>query len=522
MKTKLILLLIIFLGILLRLIYFKSPLTFFYDQARDAVTSMEIWQNDPIKILGPQTDAKGLFHGPLYWYLISPFYFFSNGNVWVTRFALIIINCVNIFVIFKFTQSLFKNKKISLLSSFLFAISFEAIQYARWLSNPAPALLTITLSFFFLHEFIKGKKWALVPLIIFWGLSIQFQLFLLYQPLVFLIIWISTKGIKLPKISIKVYIASFIAFLITFLSFIASEIKFKFQGMKALLLLLSENKSTSGFLSSTKVFIENLNKVTYYNIAGVNKYYASILLILIMLLTVIFIKKSKDKNSFKLLFIWLISPLITYILKGPNAYFLNIGMLVPLIILASYFLITYSKKYLLITAVIFSLLVYGNIFQVITKNKEGETLFTVQKQMILGDELKIIDWIYKESEGKPFKINTITNPLFINSTWAYLFNWHGLNKYGYMPYWWGETQVDVPGSKIKFADSSDSNLHFLIIEPKPNDDLAYPTAIISLENTRSKVVKTEKIGTFTVEKREITTPRIFTSEDVFYLVQERK
>jgi len=522
MKTKLILSLILLLGIILRLIYFKGPTTFFYDQGRDAIASLEIWQSDPIKILGPQTDTPGLFHGPLYWYIISPFYYFSNGNVWVVRFFLILINCLTILVIYKLSESLFKNKKVSLLASFLFAISFEAVQYARWLSNPTPAILTITLSFWSLVELINGKKWALVSLFFFWGLSMQFQLFLLYQSVVFLIIWLINKGFTFPKATIKIYLVAFLSFLATTLSFIAAEVKFKFQGSKALLSFLVERSGPSNITPKIKDFMENLNIVIQNNIVGANGLYATIFLFLLIFLGLVAFKKDKIKKELLTLYILLLSPLIVYLLNGPNAYFLNMGMLIPLIILTSYFLVKYFDKYKLLVFLIFLSIIYGNISQIITKNKEGETLFTVQKQMILRDELKVIDWIYQESEGKPFKLNTITAPLFINTTWAYLFNWYGLDKYGYMPFWWGETQVDVPGSKIKFADSSDSNMHFVIIEPKSSDDKSYINAILSLEDTRSKVIKTEKIGYFTVEKREITTPRIFTIQDVFYLVMENQ
>jgi len=67
---------IFMVGILLRFAFFESA-TFGYDQARDAFASIGIFGDDPIKIQGPTTDIKGLFHGPLYWYLTAPFYFFS-------------------------------------------------------------------------------------------------------------------------------------------------------------------------------------------------------------------------------------------------------------------------------------------------------------------------------------------------------------------------------------------------------------------------------------------------------------
>lgn len=518
MKTKNILLIILFLGFILRLIYFKGPTTFFYDQARDAIASMEIWQSDPIKIMGPQAEIAGLTHGPLYWYMISPFYFFTNGNVWAVRLFLILINCLTIFLIYDLTKSLFKDKKVALLSSFLFAISFEAIQYARWLSNPGPSLFTITLSFWAFNKLVEEKKWALIPFLVSLGLSIQLQLFLVYQIFVFFVLWLLIKGIKLPKASLKTYLIAIFAFFLTLSTYIISEIKFKFQGIKGLSLLLKPNSSIN-IATRVKSYLHGLTEVTYHNVAGINLNYATFFLILLLILSFFLYKKNKVKNQFIILFTWIISPVIVYILPGPKAYYLNIGMLVPILIITSYVLIKYFDKYKLITILVICSIVGGNIFQVLTKNKEGETLFTVQKQMILRDELKIIDWIYKESENKPFKLNTITSPLFINTTWAYLFNWHGMNKYGYMPYWWGETQVDVPGSKIKFANDTPTNLHYLIIEPRGSDDKAYIDAIISLEDTRSKVIKTEKIGYFTVEKREITTPRIFTLHDVFYVIK---
>src|SRR3972149_8923389 len=142
MSLRKILTVIFILAISLRLLYFKDSLTFFYDQGRDALASMEIWQGDPVKIIGPQTDFLGLYHGPLYWYIISPFYYLSGGSVWTVRLFLIFLNCVSLFFIYDLTKDLFNKKNIALLAAFLFAISFEAIAYARWLSNPAPALLT--------------------------------------------------------------------------------------------------------------------------------------------------------------------------------------------------------------------------------------------------------------------------------------------------------------------------------------------------------------------------------------------
>jgi 4-amino-4-deoxy-L-arabinose transferase-like glycosyltransferase len=518
MRTKLIIILIVALALILRLLYFKN-ITFFYDQARDALTSMEIWQSDPIKILGPQTDFPGLHHGPLYWYLISPFYFLSGGNPLVVRGFFIALSLINLFFVYDLTRMLFKKKEISFLAVFLYAISFEAIQYARWLSNPAPALLTTTISFWALYKLIQGKRSALIPLLFFLGLSIQFQFFLAYQIVIFAIIWIVIKGWTLPKIDIKTLLISLAGFLLTISTFIIAEFKFHFQGIAAFVnFLKTQTLFNDSFTNMFLRYIDRLVNNFFLNIWGINLFVAGLITCLTLIVTYIFIKNNKDKNELSFLFIWTISPIIINFFAGPNATFISLGVLPAVIILTSYLLNYLKEKNKFLFPIAIAIIILGNLNLILSKNREGEVLFATQKQIILSDELKVIDWIYKEADGKPYKLNTITVPLFINSLWADLFNWYGKEKYGYMPIWWGETQVGVPGAKIKFADESPTNLHFLIIEPSSSND-DYIIAIRALENTRSEVIKKEAIGSFVVEERKITTPRIFTSQDVFFLIK---
>jgi hypothetical protein len=88
-----------------------------------------------------------------------------------------------------------------------------------------------------------------------------------------------------------------------------------------------------------------------------------------------------------------------------------------------------------------------------------------------------------------------------------------------MPIWWGETQVNVPGADVKFAQNVPTNLFFIIIEPSAGGDDYDVKAIKLLENTRSKVIKTKSIGNFTVEEREVTREFTYTSGDVFRVVK---
>lgn len=523
LSPKKVLVLIFIIAVAVRVIYFRDSLTFFYDQARDAFAAMDVWQGDPIKVLGPQTDFPGLHHGSLYWYLLSPFYFLSGGSVWVVRAFLILLNSLAVFFIYDLTRSLFGNKKVALFAALFFALSFEAVQYARWLSNPAPAVFSVAATFWALDRLLKGKKWALAILLVSWGASMQFQIFMVYQFLVFLIIWISQKGFSLPKVSGKVLLISSSLFLISVATYILAEVKFNFQGLKTLVsFLLTQSRHGESFIGLFQSYLDSVVNVFSLNLWGINLFLAGTITVATLIATVTYIRKGKNKNALLFLLFWMLSPILINLFTGPRANFISLGTLIPAVILTAYFMGELKGGLRPLFYLGLATIILSNLNLIITKNREGETLFTVQKQMILGDELKVIDWVYNEAGGKPFRLNTITNPLFINATWAYLFNWYGRMRYGYMPFWWGETQVDVPGSKVKFSDNKSTDLEFLIIEPASSSNDYYPKAIEYLENTRSQVIKSQKFGYFNVEKRTITRERIFTAQDAFFVIQNNK
>lgn len=512
------------IGLILRLIYFKD-ITFTWDQARDAFQSINIWQGDPIKIIGPSTaELPGLHHGSLYWYLISPFYFFSNGNVFIVRIFLILLSLVNIFIIYYFSKLLFKNERIALLSSFFYTVSFEASQYGRWLSNPSPALLTIPLTFLGLWLIINNKNWGVAVTLISWALSVHFQFFLVYQIIFILpiLLWFyKNKNFKFNKENLIGFIGSFLVLL----PFIIAEIKFKFQGLKSFK-QLSDSKDL--LRSFSEVFLKFTDRIVYtfqLNLFN-NLFISGLLTILITALTIYHINKKREfKKELFFLSLWLFSPIIIFIFDKAYAYFITIGILIPAIILTSYFIeVCLNKlqyKKIILTCVVI-IIFLGQFMLIINQNKTGESLFSVQKKMILSDELKVIDWLYQESNGKIFVINTVTNPLFINTTWAYLFNWYAKQKYGYMPIWAGYPQDGQFGSDTKFTENTNikGRPFYLIIEPPPGIPDYYLSGIPRFENTRSKLIEKKKIGGFEIEKRIFINNNNFDMETVMKIIKQ--
>lgn len=511
-NTFWIILSLMFLGLILRL-YAFSAITFGYDQARDALIAANLWNGD-LKILGPTSDIHGLHHGALYWYLISPFYHFSQNNVYVVKLFMIFVGLFSIPLTYILAVKIFKKKSSALFAAFIIAVSYEVIQYSHWLSNPSFAFITIGLSFLFLWMYISEKfKYGLLFTAFFWGLSIQFEIFLLYQATVFFLILLVFK-----KLKVKDILLSGVVFLVTISPLIVAEIKFDFialHGIASFFTGYSESRGQT--LSEMASRATNmLFKIPYNNLfssSGVSVALLSLMFIVGAVNTVLL----KDKRLFFLL-LWFFSPVVLFFVGSTNIYFVFIGCSIPISILFAYYagqILSSQRKYIGFT-ILAALILGSNIYLLRDNDGKGESLFSVQTGMVYSSETQILDYVYEEANGKPFRINTVTNPLFINSTWSYLFDSYGRKTYGYMPFYWGYPQNGQFGEEIKYSDhfKQEDKYLFLIMEPSGGIPDFITRGIIAFENSRSKVLEVKKIGEFTVEKRLITKDKPFLKTEV--------
>src|SRR5207249_792274 len=95
---------------------------------------------------------EGIFHGPIYYYLIAPFYLISQGDpAWAAAFVGILAALGLIFVYLIGKEF---NPWVGLVSAFILAISYNWIRSDRWLSNPTPLAFFIPLT---IYLFYKGS-----------------------------------------------------------------------------------------------------------------------------------------------------------------------------------------------------------------------------------------------------------------------------------------------------------------------------------------------------------------------------
>ncbi len=501
-KLYSVLLIAIFvIAFFLRVLFLQNnALTFGYDQARDALISKQIISGD-IKIQGPPSSAPGLFHGVFYYYLLAPAYLIGDGSPIVTAYYLAFLNSLAVVIIFFIAKLATKNSWIAILSSFLFAISFESTQYATWLSNPTIAVWTVPLMYLGLWIWIfpiNQKKSIIGPILaaVGLGLSIQAEIFLAYH-IVPLVIWLTIYNKSITKKSFA-YFFGFLVF--TTFSLILCEFKFGFNSLSAIKSLavtsggnLAYAKSVGDYLI---LYLNQIGRIFAFNTYPGNIGYGGVTIIVLGVYSLINAKKNPYPAF---LAVWLFSHLSVVTVGGTSTPFLMVGIGPAVSLMLGFYIYKLFNKKRVFAVLILLIIIYGNLSFIFSQNKSGSTLFSIQKDMLLSKQINAIDYTYQLADGKPFSINSLTSPLWINIVWTYLYNWYGVNTYGYAPYWHGKDQIGQLDSLERIDSPLDTS--FLIIEPMAGIPARYLPETIGEEDVDTKMVEGKSFGEIVVQKR---------------------
>lgn len=493
-------------GYVLRVIYLpKNSLTFGYDQARDAISSQQILAGH-IKIQGPPASTPGLNHGVFYYYVLVPAYYFGHNPI-NAAYWIAFLSSLTIFTVFLLGYFLTQKIWAGIFTSFLFAISFEATQYSTWLSNPTIGMVTVPLIYLGLWVWISDikvnqfvKKIAPAICAIGLGLSVQSEIFLFYQVIpVILWLWVARKNINRNQIFLFVSL-----FIISISSMIIAEVKFGFKSFSGILSLLTNQDaivSSKGFGDFIVLFLNQIGRVFAFSSYPSNiGYGATLIVVLIFISLWTWNHKSNPISWQPFLATWLFSHATVASVGGTSTPFLLVGIAPAIsLILGIIIYKWFASGHKLMSMFILTVLIFGNFAMIAKENNKGSTIFSIQKEFTLKNELSAIDFTYQESGKKPFSINSLTSPLWINIVWTYLYKWYGMEKYGYVPEWHGRDQIGQLDSLP--TESKSTKQYFLIIEPMDGIPARYLDETIQDENHISTLIKEEYFGQIRVQER---------------------
>lgn len=491
----------------------SKALTFGYDQARDAINALEIVHGH-LKLFGPPASQPGLFHGVFYYYLLAPFYLMGHGSPIVAAYGVAFVSCLTIFIVYLIVYLMTKKQSSSLFTAFLFAVSFEATQYATWLSNPTLGIVTVPFMYLGLWMWINKTSYRgfknVGPIIaaLGLGLSIQSEIFLVYH-LVPLVIWLLIARKNISRKQILVFV--FVLFL-TLLSMMLAQLKFgiggTINGIRALALTdggnLAYEKSIGDYLS---LYLNQIGRIFSFNSYPGNVGWGGGLvlgLIAYSFLTKVKNVKNGRPDAYVFVSTWLLSHLSVVTVGGTSTPFLMVGIGPAVSVLIALFMgVWLEMRYSILVVGLLFILGLGNISMILNQNKNASSLFSIQKDMILSKQLKAIDYTYIQSGEKPFSINTLTSPLWINIVWTYLYKWYGQNMYGYVPTWHGMDQIGQLDNLIN--DNNKWREGFLIIEPQDGIPTQYLPLTIGQEDSYSRILNEKDFGAIRVQERQKVT-----------------
>jgi hypothetical protein len=450
--TILLVIFLVILAFLLRFYLIPENLFFGPEQGRDFLVVKDILYNHHATLIGSKTDVGGVFHGPVFYYLILIPFLVSMGNpIFVSGF-LIVIHSLSVFLIYILAKEMF-NKRIAIISSIIFTFSFGLIAYSRWLSNPPLSIPLSIIFIYFLHGLLKGKRKFLIPLAISFGILGQAEFInFIFFGFILLISFLKYHGVFLKDKFI--FISSiFFAGVFSFGTYLLFDIRHNFLISKSVFNLIS---GKSGFHIGMgeiipAVFSSYLSSLGDFT--GIINTVFSIGFFLVGVVVLVKIYKSFSIAIF-ILSLWIVSPIICLVILRNNPLeHLFLGIYPAFAILLSlliFFLFksTRIQAVILITYVVISLVMWKTSLPM-NKNMNFQS---TQPDLYYRDETLVVKKILSLTRNNKFEFQAYTIPYWSPDAWDYLFWYYGRNQ--------GYSGSDPSTEKL-----------FVIIQPDPNNKI---------------------------------------------------
>lgn len=397
MRKIVLLILLVGLAFVIRVHNIDKYLFFDYEQGRDAQVVKNIYTLKNFTLIGPKTDIDGLFHGPLYYYLLAIPYFVSGGNpLAASLFILALCSLVPV-VVYKFSDDL--------LPAIISVFSFELVVYSRWLSNVSLATLFVPLAFLFLWRYFQKQKGLDFLLsTIFVAIACQFEIILILEFAFVFIALILFKVLKIP--SLKTLLVSVAAVIVVF----SPLIFFNLRHQNIMLISVLNSFVTKSGGLNFNAYVTDLLKIISDNVG--------IPIILVPLGLLLFKKLPKHQTIF--LLAWGLMSLPVILFERGGLYQLFVGSGVAWIL----FFAEVCKKLRYTCVILFLplLFTWQKTFNLIVFN-QGAFFNMAQEGVDYKTQTELITFIHKDASGQPYRFEAFTIPYLHPEGWKYIQNY---------------------------------------------------------------------------------------------------
>lgn len=328
--------------ILLAALFVRSykPLELFmysHDQDLSGWIVKDILYNHHLRLIGQETSSKGIFIGPVFYYLQIPFYLLTKMDPSGLLLLSIIFGVLTVFS-FYFVFSRIFNKKVGLIAALIYAISTVIVFTDREAVPTVPVMLWTVWYFYCLWKILnKDQRYYILVGLLFglvWDLSLALALL---SPLVVIAHLFSKQKIEFKRIFVALSI-----FIVLMTPFFVFEARHGFQQTKSLIASFTTSKdyvagTAKGWAKTDRILqLVHTNTTRIFwsstsNIPAANTFYVLVFVFLLLVVT-----KVLTKEMAVLMLLWQILFVLFFTFNSINVseYYIN-GMNVVWIAIAA-------------------------------------------------------------------------------------------------------------------------------------------------------------------------------------------
>lgn len=387
-----------FLAFLARIGYVNDYIPFGFDHGKDSLAIMDLVLNQNIKFIGPWTSIPGLYFGPGWYYLLAPGLLLSQFNPIGSVLIMLVLGILQAGLVYKYFG---KNEALIVsVAPFWLMLSKSA-----WNPFPMTLLTWIILIIFQLSKKvmkISTKHVFLLGVVASMGFHFS-AAFAIFYPILIILFFIKTKIAITPK---QILLAV-IGFIIPFIPQMLFEIKHEFVQTKAVISYFKQGEPhQSGIDKLQHVYSVYTSELLYFiypdTINDTHKLLITSLFLVVLFFAIKYSMQNKkiiDKNYIDIIDLipWLVIPFIGYQFLHFNVWY--VYALAPISVLLLTRLLNNNFKLLtylvLISYFISPFISYYKYYQYDKPSFE-------KANVMLATRLKVVDYIYERSNGKPF------------------------------------------------------------------------------------------------------------------------
>jgi len=374
---------IILVGLFLRLYNGAELFNYTHDQDLAGWIIKDVVVNYHLRLIGQLTSTPGVFIGPLFYYLLIPFYLIFKMDPIGGIYLVAAIGAFAIWSSYYVFSKIF-SEKVGLISALVYAVSSYTVFNDREVVPTMPLMLWSIWFFYSLHLILMGnqKKGFLLAAILtalIW--HINSGLFILLP--IYLVAFIMSK----KRLDFKSLFVPFILLIILSAPLILFETRHGFSETKAMIFSATQSqgdilKGTAKLAKIFDVVIKDVADLLWGYPPGVPKTLAFWIVSIATIL--IFIKRKIEKKTFCIMLIWMLvtTGFFAIFSKPVSEYYLNSLTIVWIAFISVIFAtLIESKKVKYLGYLLLALFAYFSFYRFFTypKNHEG---YVERKQVV--------------------------------------------------------------------------------------------------------------------------------------------